>query len=78
MKNLNEFRATEKGQRNDSLKNHVRNVFMFYRYLSDYSQEEILTMFREPALTLGLGQSEIEATMHSAMKFGLQHQKTLI
>lgn len=78
MKNLNEFRATEKGRRNDSLKDHVRNVFMFYRYLSDYSHEEILTMFREPALTLGLGQCEIEATMHSAMKFGLQHQKTLI
>jgi len=50
---------------------------MFYSYLRDYGQEEILTMFKERALTLGLSSGEIDTPMRDAMKFGLQHQKLL-
>lgn len=79
MKNLHDFACTGQGQRHEALLKHVRNVFMFYQYLqSEYNQDEILTMFRDKALTLGLHQSEIETPLYDSMKFGLDHQKTLI
>ena len=77
MNNLHDFGCTGEGLRHDSLLKHVRNVFMFYSYLRDYGQEEILTMFKERALTLGLSSGEIDTPMRDAMKFGLQHQKLL-
>ena len=76
-KHLNKFAHTEEGQRNDALRDHVRVVFRYYSYLSRYSPSEITEMFKEKALTLGLTEAEIDATILSAMNFGLQRQLKL-
>lgn len=76
-KNLNNFSLAGNGTRHDALLKNVRNVFMFYQYLSDYPKEYILDMFRDKASQLGLSSSEIETPLRDAMKFGLSNQKTL-
>lgn len=76
-KNLNDFSLAGNGTRHDALLKNVRNVFMFYQYLSDYPKEYILDMFRDKASQLGLSSSEIETPLRDAMKFGLSNQKIL-
>ena len=76
-RNLNDFSLAGNGTRHDTLLKNVRNVFMFYQYLSDYPKEYILDMFREKALQLGLSRSEIEKPLKDAMMFGLSNQKVL-
>lgn len=71
------FSLAGNGTRHDALLKNVRNVFMFYQYLSDYPKEYILDMFRDKASQLGLSSSEIETPLRDAMKFGLSNQKTL-
>ena len=74
-RHLNDFRNAQKGQRHDLLLSHVRAVFMFYQYLKDdYTQEDIMQMFTNEALSLGLTSSEIRHTILDAVKFGLSHQ----
>lgn len=76
-RNLNNFSLAGNGTRHDALLKNVRNVFMFYQYLSDYPKEYILDMFREKATQLGLSRSEIEKPLKDAMMFGLSNQKVL-
>lgn len=76
-RNLNDFSLAGNGTRHDTLLKNVRNVFMFYQYLSDYPKEYILDMFREKASQLGLSRSEIEKPLKDAMMFGLSNQKVL-
>lgn len=76
-RNLNDFSLAGNGTRHDTLLKNVRNVFMFYQYLSDYPKEYILDMFREKASPLGLSRSEIEKPLKDAMMFGLSNQKVL-
>lgn len=76
-KNLNDFSLAGNGTRHDALIKHVRNVFMFYQYLTDYPKEYILDMFREKASQLGLSRAEIETPLRDAMMFGLSNQKSL-
>lgn len=76
-RNLNDFSLAGNGTRHDALLKNVRNVFMFYQYLSDFPKEYILDMFREKASQLGLSRSEIEKPLRDAMMFGLRNQKTL-
>lgn len=76
-RNLNDFSLAGNGTRHDALLKNVRNVFMFYQYLTDYPKEYILDMFREKASQQGLSRSEIEKPLKDAMLFGLHNQKTL-
>ena len=76
-KNLNDFSLAGNGTRHDALLKNVRNVFMFYQFLTDYPKDYILDMFREKATQLGLSRSEIEAPLRDAMMFGLSNQKIL-
>ena len=76
-RNLNDFSLAGNGTRHDTLLKNVRNVFMFYQYLSDYPKEYILDMYTEKASQLGLSRSEIEKPLKDAMMFGLSNQKVL-
>lgn len=75
-RHLNDFRNASEGQRHDQLLHHVRCVFMFYQYLTDYTHDDIITMFKDIAIDLGLTVSEIRQPILDAMNFGLSHQKS--
>lgn len=76
-RNLQDFSLAGNGTRHDALLKHVRNVFMFYNYLTDYPKDYILDMFRNRAIQLGLSISEIETPLKDAMNYGLNNQKLL-
>lgn len=76
-RNLQEFSLAGNGTRHDALLKYVRNVFMFYNYLTDYPKDYILDMFRDRAIQLGLSISEIETPLKDAMNYGLNNQKHL-
>lgn len=76
-RNLQEFSLAGNGTRHDALLKHVRDVFMFYNYLTDYPKDYILDMFRNRAIQLGLSISEIETPLKDAMNYGLNNQKLL-
>ena len=76
-RNLQDFSLAGNGTRHDALLKHVRNVFMFYNYLTDYPKDYILDMFRNRAIQQGLSISEIETPLKDAMNYGLNNQKLL-
>ena len=72
-KHIEELKQAQNGNRNEALRDHCRNIFMFYRYM-DKNADEILNELSNVASNLGLSPGEIKATLHSAMNFGLSHQ----